>query len=1081
VTRLSLEEVCNEEILSPERFALYVIPQATDYPGEGEAALRSFLSRQGKLMVLGAPAFTDLLWQHGQRWLDSETLRQETDQVRSQRTLLSFEEEGVDPKAWPRGTDDPQRDSGVQLDLQGHEGTCLRYWTENLAGWDTFLLPVGPSIFEQGHDLLCFWAKGDSNTPQCALEIMEEDGSRWIAVVPLRTQWTHHVLSPSEFHYWPDSKTGETRGGPQDRLLPSKACRMVLGLARSHVQSTGEGPHVFWVDEIGTAPDPFAAIRGQLHKGYQAIETVTPSYKLYKLDQIASVQMDEGQRFLDAGRDLSTPLDLYSAIARPSGQGYQQNSPWRWIPLVHALDDQGMRRGTPVWMIQFNAPPFKGACILSVAVNDSNLLDQEDWLDLIADCACVLDQKGRLTEAGAVHFAYWPGEPILLGAKLFEDDLLPDPDLRLSIEIRLAGRKRILFKRLLEVASDSREKGEVQDSWTPSDKTLGLLDVSVCLMKKNRVLDEIQQPVRILRDRTRSEEEFVSVEGSQFILAGKPWNPVGINYWPLYVSGQDPDHYWMGWLEPGLYAPNEVERDLKLMEALGINMVSIQMGRLENHRNLLDFFDRCESHGIKVNGFLGAASPLAFDEDTVRILVETSRLKDNPTLFAYDIIWEPGNYVFNRQGRDSWDADWKQWILERYGSLARAERDWDMPCPTRESEPTSPTDLQMREDGSWRIMVAAYRRFMDDLMSRKWNDATRRLRSIDPHHLVSFRQGNTLPHDFTLTATPKHIDFICPEGYSIPHSEDGSSVAGFITRYVDFTSRGKPVLWSEFGSSVWDSQAMSPSEESILRQAEYHRLFYDMVLDSGAHGTAPWWWPGGYRVNERSDFGIVNMDGTFRPAARLIEKYAPLIQGSRTKLQPSQWLSVDRDAHPGGYWHMAFHEGKDAYSEAREGGRVLGLKTDGTGTTSLNTPMVAVGNVPCDGNNPHKYLNAEFNWVRLHSEKGSWVEVSQAGDVKVSSPYPWTCHISLGNLGEATWIAPETGAPDTEGTVYLCASWNGKDLLRIPIPMDTPYLSDVVLEPFVLPIEGNALATFQLEALGRTRFGEIWTFHLRGE
>ena len=64
--------------------------------------------------------------------------------------------------------------------------------------------------------------------------------------------------------------------------------------------------------------------------------------------------------------------------------------------------------------------------------------------------------------------------------------------------------------------------------------------------------------------------------------------------------------------------------------------------------------------------------------------------------------------------------------------------------------------------------MAAYRRFMDDLTSRKWNRAHRKLRELDPHHLVSFRQGNTLPHDFVFTGTPKHVDFICPEGYAIP-------------------------------------------------------------------------------------------------------------------------------------------------------------------------------------------------------------------------------------------------------------------------------------------------------------------------
>ena len=86
---------------------------------------------------------------------------------------------------------------------------------------------------------------------------------------------------------------------------------------------------------------------------------------------------------------------------------------------------------------------------------------------------------------------------------------------------------------------------------------------------------------------------------------------------------------------------------------------------------------------------------------------------------------------------------------------------------------------------------------------------------FDPHHLVSFRQGNTLPHDFVFTGTPKHVDFICPEGYAIPPGDDGYYAAGFITKYVHFTTGGKPIVWSEFGQSVWDATKMSPSPARI--------------------------------------------------------------------------------------------------------------------------------------------------------------------------------------------------------------------------------------------------------------------------
>lgn len=109
---------------------------------------------------------------------------------------------------------------------------------------------------------------------------------------------------------------------------------------------------------------------------------------------------------------------------------------------------------------------------------------------------------------------------------------------------------------------------------------------------------------------------------------------------------------------------------------------------------------------------------------------------------------------------------------------------------------------------------------------------------------------------------------------------------------------------------------MRPDEAAIARQAEYHEIFYRTVLAAGAHGTAPWWWPGGYRVDERSDFGICNPDGTPRPAALHAAAYAPRLKTPRAARTPDTWIVVDRDAHAGGDPRLAFHEGKAAYAEA---------------------------------------------------------------------------------------------------------------------------------------------------------------------
>ncbi len=498
-------------------------------------------------------------------------------------------------------------------------------------------------------------------------------------------------------------------------------------------------------------------------------------------------------------------------------------------------------------------------------------------------------------------------------------------------------------------------------------------------------------------------------------------------------------------------------------------------------RNLLDFLQRCAAHRIYVNLFCGLASPLDFREQQLREFISVTHLDANPVVMAYDTIWEPGNYVFRHDWRPRWDQDWNAWLIEQYGSVSAAEADWEFPCPRdKDGNPTSPPTRFFRQDGPWRALMAAYRRFMDDLMSRKWNQAQRRLLAIDPHHLIGFRQGNTLPHDFTFTATAKHIDFISPEGYAIEQSEQGYYAAGFITRYVHFLSRGKPVLWAEFGKSIWDGQRMEPSRDAARDTAEYHDMFYRMVLESGANGTAPWWWPGGYRVGERSDYGIMNPDGTERPAANLIRHYAPQLKAQRTWPPATSWLTLDRDQHAGGYWHACFNTGRDAYRDAVRQGGQLGIRTAGTGTDSANTPLLAVGNKRCNGHNPAKYLNAEFNYVQIRDVTGQWVNVNEGDTVTVGRNGPILARVNLGNTQEATWLAAERGNLQT-GDVLLATTAASQRQGQWPLAESTPYLADAAFDDLELARDVTQRTRIQLRMVAHQRcsFGEIRSFTLQ--
>jgi hypothetical protein len=262
--------------------------------------------------------------------------------------------------------------------------------------------------------------------------------------------------------------------------------------------------------------------------------------------------------------------------------------------------------------------------------------------------------------------------------------------------------------------------------------------------------------------------------------------------------------------------------------------------------------------------------------------------------------------------------------------------------------------------------------------------------------------------------------------------------------------------------------------------AKYHELFYRMTLESGANGTVPWWWPGGYRVGEQSDYGIVHPDGTPRPAGELMLRYGPQLKTVRPWPQATTWFDMDRDAHAGGYWYVCFNSGRDAYRQAEQAGQQLGVRSAGTDTTSATAPHVAIGNRPATGQNPLKYLNAEFNWLQIQDVNGKWVEAEDGATIQVASGQSVRARISVGNTQEATWLAGPVADPPA-GTVTLGTTDASELHGRWPIAADMPYLGDADLGELTLApaINGTTKVELRMSAAGRGGFGDKRNFTLK--
>jgi hypothetical protein len=274
--------------------------------------------------------------------------------------------------------------------------------------------------------------------------------------------------------------------------------------------------------------------------------------------------------------------------------------------------------------------------------------------------------------------------------------------------------------------------------------------------------------------------------------------------------------------------------------------------------------------------------------------------------------------------------------------------------------------------------------------------------------------------------------------------------------------------------SAWSQALMAAPRERLDFQAQFYTHMYTMMLGSGADGIYWWWYPGGYRTNERSDFGIINPDGTDRPVTKVIREHAETFLNAPSASPVDYWLTFDRDKHPDGIAGI-YDEVKDEFWGAIEDGKTPGLRTEGTGTTSAECPLTAVGNVAYNGSNPPKYLDGFFDIVEIRNAAGEWQEVPDGGEVAVGAGKPVVARLTVTNLGEAAWLPPPD-AGNTGGVAVAAGE------TRVPVSTRVDKFGQTVLEEVTLvPDDVREPISIELrfEAQGRAVFGPRFTIVAR--
>ncbi|MHB0999983.1 MAG: glycoside hydrolase 5 family protein [Armatimonadota bacterium] len=1065
VTELDAEGLSDAARLTAD---LLVLPNSAILPGRATVSVDAYLRKGGDIIALNAPMWQESVINTRGEWLTQEKFRVANAGTLTDNTLFHFKPD--DLKGWQRSTDKPEVKASHETmsDGPGTDRRSLHVTVSDMShGWDTYQSPAIDNAFPADHTLTVFSAKGTPGLKQLSIEWMEKDGSRWTTTVQLTTGWRQYVLRPSDFQFW---NSVPTRGGADDKLNPQNASRISFVMSPTYSGIT-PNPQEYWVGPIGTAPmtPEFEGLLASMN--LPTLDTLSPGYKFFDISEASALNVRQDQTIISQAK-IPVPSRMRSPHQRPEGGGFDKDRKWRWIPLLEARSKDGEWRGTPVTLTVNTDGPYKGGAWASFGVEDPQWYKSPEVLGMIRQLAEHMKDGVYMVDGGTNFYTYFDDQKVKLGLRMA--NLGGESHTALTARVTLTETetgKRVI-QRTWNLSLKPGATKAVSSVWKPGNWPKEGLTATAEIIDNGKVIDRVTHNLHVWEP--SAEKKIVTIIDGDMMLDGKRWRAYGVNYMPSTCIASEDWEYLAYWLRAMSYDSEAAERDLKHIKDIGFNSVSIFLFHESmQSQNLLDVLRIIKELGLKANLSLRPGTPMNFEWKKMKEMIEYYRLKDCDTVFAYDLAWEP--MIGTHEMRKEWDPQWQEWIIERYGSLANAEHDWKYPVPRDESgKVTNPKTEDFTDKGL--RMTSAYRRFLDTLLYKKYSAARKLVQSVDPNHPVSFRMADTgnptwrrtdaLVYDFPYLAGA--VDIMEPEAYGRIGDWEQVKPGRFEFEYSRWAAPHLPIFWAEAGKHAWDSTTMSAPPYYLQAQADFYRDFSRMMIESGFDGVFYWWYPGGYRWDEKSDYGIINPDGTDRPVTKVIRENADKLLNGPSAKPVDHWIEIDRDLHPSGLGGI-YDTAKAEFWDAIDKGLTPGLRTAGTGTTSADCPLIAVGNTPINGINPPKFLDASIDLFEILDANGRWKTVKKGDKVTVNASKPVIGRITLMNLGEAKWITE-----DGRGAVYI-TSEGSNGVIRTKIPSSVPHLSSITVNNVELTHAGfgeAAQITIGLLADRRTRFGE---------
>ena len=990
----------------------------------GTATLaQEFLNRGNNLIVLGGPAFMNEHYPQQELKTTAELAEIFAKGGFGKQIRMDFshsaEEYGFQPDTYNPDSKKVEVTATVTCVPDEQFGNALVWHTDTFSINEAFEAPFS---FAEGENVLGFYACADENTRVITIKVVTDEGDVFKARVTPETEYGFYMLSVRDFAY--DGNRTMTmswrRRGIQ--LDFSKITHLQFGHALSHAYSA-YGQHTFKIAQVCTGSIPY------LNNNKVILDGLCPKFKFFPVNNVTSVKVSGRQSILPE-KELPLYDGMFSHPPRQQGLGFDNQRRARFIPLIETIGKDGLNSGFLAYLMfnrstrdftiqkRFGMPYLRNdSAIAGFTVNDPKFYE-EGGADMVAQTLNAMLRPVMLVEGGTDEFIYrddaTEGQ---LGALCFaykNADLAP-------YTVRLTGPGVDVSTPLSDFAIEKEtDKADYLRFSIPFVAADG--DVSVSLYENGVLVDRLAHAVTVDRLKPEAERKFASIlKGQNEIgIDGKPVRFFGVNYMPTYdmanEDGMSNEHY----VSAFSYDPDVIDVDLQRCKNMGLNAVSlfVYFEPSLTSNNILHLIRRCEHYGLYVNLTLRPhANPFDFSREEVKAMIEKWRLPKLDNIVAYDIAWERyvGTYepcYGNMKGRKSFDADWRFFLINRYGSYENAEKLLEYPLPRDgEGNVIGLCDDMLREDGPYNKMVAAYRTCIDHAVRRAHIAACDYIRSLDPNHIVGARSGDasTIPlvdpgiYGYDYNATSAAFDYCSPESYAL--SDDWNSVRQgvFTAIYARYANPDNVVKWMEFGKSIWTGSNFTPNTKNKEFQAEYYRRFFEMLLAGHSTGMFCWWYFGGYRIGENSDFGIVDPDGGIRPVTRVISEYSSKFLNQPAQKPADVVLTIDRDLHSDGL-RSVYRGVEEELFQAISQGKTVAFVDGSAGTTSADVPLTEVGNIEYSGCSP-KYLDGIITGLLVNGK-----EYANGAVVDADANEEIVLQIGLQNTTACQWLSSGTGS-----------------------------------------------------------------------